>query len=158
MFCLVATVTFIISTLHTTTIYSDSTSTATNYTARISIDIICTVNICPASIYIVVSLNYYVFATMLTGPRKNACFEIPSHGLFLCPEEKIHTVLYNVQYLTCGSFKYKKPLLGVMASSAGVRTSLRSNLQLRINCPTSHKLLVLPLPLNSTLNLTFPHM
>jgi hypothetical protein len=58
-----------------------------------------------------------------------------------------YTILYNVQHLTCGSFKYKKPLLGVMASSARVRTSLRSNLQLRINCPTSHKLLVPPLPL-----------
>jgi hypothetical protein len=96
MFCLVSTVIFLISTLYTTTVYLDSTSTATNYTARISIDIIYTANICTASIYIVVSLNYYVFATMLTGPRKNACFEIPSHGLFVCAEEKRHTVLYSI--------------------------------------------------------------
>jgi hypothetical protein len=60
----------------------------------------------------------YVFATMLTRPRINACFTTPSGGLFLtCTGEKYiqcYTILYNVQQLICWDFKYKKFILGVV--------------------------------------------
>jgi hypothetical protein len=60
-------------------------------------------------------LVLFLFATKLAGPRINACFEYPSHGLFLtyCTEEKnlnstqdsiftIQHIQYNVQQYMCG--------------------------------------------------------
>jgi hypothetical protein len=57
-----------------------------------------------------------MFAKLLTGPRINAGFITPSHGLFLtCRGEKYiqyYTILYNVQYLKCRVFKCKIHNLG----------------------------------------------
>jgi hypothetical protein len=60
---------------------------------------------------------------MLTGLKINVDVVTPSRGLFLtCMHgENIYRViqLYTVQYLTCGVFKCKNPLLGEVAFSQG---------------------------------------
>ncbi len=63
-----------------------------------------------------------LFATKLMGPRINAYFVTPSHGLFLtCRGEKYEQYIFTTyemsNYHMCGNctVKNKKPLLGVVA-------------------------------------------
>ncbi len=53
--------------------------------------------------------------------------------------------------------KYKNPLLGVVAFSTGVQTSLHSSPMLRINCLMSHKLIATSRPPEPTPTITHIH-
>ncbi len=63
-------------------------------------------------------------------PEINAAVVTPSHGLFL-PHRgeniiQYHKLKFSVQYLTCRVLRCKNPLLGVVAFSARMQTSLHS--------------------------------
>jgi hypothetical protein len=94
-----------------------------------------------------------VFATKLMGPRILTCVESPSHSLFLaCSGEKYEKHkkpiynTYNQQQRICGNEIKKNSLLGIVALCARMRTSLSTSPMLSINCPISHKHLVLTPP------------